>query len=218
MVYVARGRFDIAEVLGRQGAAEQDRQARTGHRFPGVGFHWLLGTLHAAAGRHNEAIVELDQELAHADARRLYGPEYAVAALLWRGHSELGLGRPDAALVSFRQVHQHLPEHGRGFLGEALALDRLGDVRGSQAARARAAEVRDLYARTGRTDEAALLGAMETARFGAGDTIVGHLTKLVADPRPGPAGWTAPLEPDFLALRGTPDFRGFVDRLAERAT
>lgn len=218
MVYVARRRFDIAEVLGRQGAAEQDRQARTGHRFPGVGFHWLLGALHAAAGRHQEAIVELNQELAHADARRLYGPEYAVAALFWRGHSELALGSADAALASFRKIHRHLPDHARGFLGEAIALRQLGDVKGSESARTHAAEARDLYTRTGRTSEALLLAAMEAAGCEAAGSAIGHLTKIVDDPHPGPGGWTVSIEPDFQAFIGTADFSVFLDRLALRAS
>lgn len=218
MVYVARQRFDLAEVLARQGAAEQDRQARAGHRFPGVGFHWLLGTLHAAEDRHAEAIVRFDHELSHADDRRLYGPEYAVAALYWRGHSELALGRPEDAVLSFRAIHQHLSGHGRGFLGEAVALQRLGDERGSDDAHERAHLAIDQFIRTGRHHEANLISAMEAARFDSEAAVIGHLTQLIRPPHLGPAGWTIPIEPDFQGLKGRPAFVEFLARLASRAS
>ena len=72
MVHVARGQLDQAEDVVRQGVAEQDRQGRTGDRFPAIGFHWLLGALRASRGDQEGALEEFGRELAQHDRRRLY--------------------------------------------------------------------------------------------------------------------------------------------------
>jgi len=216
MVHVARGQLDAAETLVRQGAAEQDQQRPSGNRFPGVGFHWLLGTLHAAQGRQEEAVTEFDRELDRVDRRRLYGPEYGVVALYWRGHVLLALDRVDEALAAFRLIDTHIDGHPRGALGEADALGRLGDEAGAATATRRARVQSEHFAATGRSSDAHLMRAIEAATAGDVAAAVGALEHILLQPL-WATGWTIPLEPAFRPLYASPGFSQLLTRLAERA-
>ncbi len=217
LVHVAGGRFEEAEALVQQGAAEQDRQKPDGSRFPGSGFHWLLGALHAARDRHDEAIAEFDRELERVDRRRLYGPEYGVVAFYWRGCSELAASRAEAALASFASVGEFIEGHPRGLLGEAQARQRLGDEAGAQAALDRARAARDHFAATNRPADAHLFAAIEAAQAGDGAAAVASLTTLLGGPA-GPAGWTIPIEPAFRPLHVSPGFARVLAQLRKRAS
>ena len=216
LVHVARGQFDTAAALVRQGAAEQDLQRAPGKRFPGVGFHWLLGTLHAVGSRHDEAIAEFNRELERVDRRRLYGPEYAAVALYWRGHSEIALGQLREALASFEAIADYLEGHPRGPLGEADAHRRLGDRAATDAALERARQARELFAETGRASDAHLMRAIELAGAGDAKAAVHALEAILSQPVSA-AGWTMPIEPAFRPLYATAGFSGVLTRLAERA-
>jgi len=217
LVHVACGRFEEAEALVRQGAAEQDRQKPAGSRFPGSGFHWLLGALDAARDRHDEAITEFDRELERVDRRRLYGPEYGVVALYWRGCSELALGRAEAALASFAGTGEFIEGHPRGHLGQAQAKQRLGDRAGAAAALERARNAREHFAATERPADAHLFAAIEAAQAGDATAAVTSLNALLDTPA-GPAGWTIPIEPAFRPLHVTPGFAQVLARVQGRAS
>lgn len=216
MVHIARGQLDTAEALVRQGAAAQDMQTTTGNRFPGVGFHWLLGALHAATGRPEEALAELQKELDRIDRRRLYGPEYAVVTLYWRGHALLSLERADEALVAFREIDTWIAGHPRGPLGEADALGRLGDSRGAAAAAERAGRAIEHFASTDRPSDACLMRAIEAASAGDTKEAVGALDAMLSQPV-WATGWTIPLEPAFRSLYASAGFSRLLTRLAEHA-
>jgi DNA-binding winged helix-turn-helix (wHTH) protein/Tfp pilus assembly protein PilF len=217
MVHVARGDLGAAREIARPGAAEQDRQARAGERFPVIGFHWLLGALEAAQGRHDDALDEFDRELAQVGVRRLYGPEYGALTLTARGHAELARNRVDAALAAFRAAHEHVAGYARAYLGEALALERLGESAAADAVRRETARAWRLLDDTNRPHDALLLAAAEAATAGHPDNALGRLKDLVAL-RPGTfIGWTIPIEPALARLGSLPAFADLTRRLKDQA-
>jgi DNA-binding winged helix-turn-helix (wHTH) protein len=216
MVHVARGQFDTAAALVRTGAAEQDLQRAAGRRFPGAGFHWLLGALLAMQGHHDEAMAEFNRELERVDRRRLYGSEYGVVALYWRGYSELTLERVLDARDSFQAVETYIEGHPRGPLGEADAHRRLGNPAAARAAADRARPLTDRFAETGRASDAHLMQAIEAAGRGDARTAVSALDRILVQPASA-SGWTIPIEPAFRHLYAAPGFSEVLTRLAERA-
>jgi DNA-binding winged helix-turn-helix (wHTH) protein/tetratricopeptide (TPR) repeat protein len=217
MVHVARGNLTAARAIAQPGAAEQDRQARAGERFPAIGFHWLLGALDAAEGRPDAALEAFERELAQVGVRRLYGPEYGALTLTARGHAELALGRAEAALADFRAARGHIAGFARAYLGEALALEHLGDPAAAAAAWLETARARRLLDNSGRAPESLLVGAAEAASAGQPETARERLAALV-DFRPGTfIGWTMPIEPALASVRGRPAVAALARRLADRA-
>jgi tetratricopeptide (TPR) repeat protein len=217
MVHVALGRLDLAEQIARQGIEEQDRQTKPGHRFPAVGFHWLLGALEATRGRFPEAVAEFNRELGLIDVRRLYGHEYGAMALTSRGMAELALGRAAGALTSFREARSHVAGFGRAHLGEALALEAQGDAKGAIRARQDAIEAERDYQRTGRVQDAHYLAARIAASSGKTAEAVKALNAVFDAGPPSFHGWTMPIDPFLAPLADRPDFRSVLARLQERA-
>jgi DNA-binding winged helix-turn-helix (wHTH) protein/tetratricopeptide (TPR) repeat protein len=216
MLLVARGELEAADRIARAGVREQDRQARSGNRFPAIGFHWLLGALEARAGRCDEALGEFAHEVGQADPRRLYGPEYASVALVARGHAELAADRPTEALASFRLARTHVAEFVRATIGEAAALAQLGQKEAKESWR-HVELGRTHLERTSRTPEALLVGACEAAMRGDSPTAVASLERFLAVVPPSHVGWTIPIEPCFRALDQDAKFKTVLARLAERA-
>lgn len=217
MLHIARGAREVAARLAEDGAAEQDRHARSANRFPAIGFHWLAGAVAAADGRPTTAVEHFDRELDHVDPRRLYGPEYGAATLVARGHVELALDQADRALASFRQALTHVPGHARAHLGEAVALERLGrpdEARGAWDA-VRVGE--RVLARTDRAHEATLTAACRLALSGETTEAVRSLAQWLERLPSSSLGWNLPIEPCFRALRDRQDFQALLDRLADRA-
>jgi DNA-binding winged helix-turn-helix (wHTH) protein/tetratricopeptide (TPR) repeat protein len=217
LLHTARGQFDLAERAARQGAIEQDRQSRLGRRYPAIGFHWLVGTLESAAGQYDAAIRSFDRELALTDPHKLYGPEYAAWALVGRGFAELATGRPAAALVSFRQVHQHVEGLPRAYLGEvaaARALKKRTEVDRASTELVRSCEN---LRRTRRAHEALFVEASRAALDGDTAAAVAHLKAALDSLPPSQPGWMTPAEPAFAPLRNTAGFGEVLARLAERA-
>jgi DNA-binding winged helix-turn-helix (wHTH) protein len=217
MLLVARGELEKADRIARTGAAEQDRQARSGNRFPAIGFHWLLGALHARGGRHEEAIAAFAREVEQADARQLYGPEYAAVALTARGHAELALDRPEAACQSFAAARTHVPGLARACVGEAVALERLGRTDASDVAWREVETARAHLDRTGRTHEALLVSACAAAVKGDARTAVRQLQRFLAVVPASHLGWTMPIEPCFLGIVSDAGFQDVAGQLAKRA-
>lgn len=217
MVHVARGDLAAAREIARPGAAEQDRQARAGERFPMIGFHWLLGALDAAEGRYDEALDEFERELAQVGVRRLYGPEYGALTLTARGHAELARGQAETALAAFRAAHGHVAGYARAHLGEALALETLGDHAAADAARRETARALRLLDDTHRSHEALLVRAAEAASNARPDEALDRLGALLAF-RPGTyIGWTIPIEPALAPLRTNPAFATLTRALRDQA-
>ena len=142
MVYIARGDLDSAQDALREGLIGQDRPARTSDRFPAIGFHWMSGIVRAARGDAVGAIDEFNLELGQVHPRRFYGPEYAAAALVSRGHAELALDQPDRARETFGAALAHIAGYGRALAGLSLAESKRGDaaVHGNPAAALEALE------------------------------------------------------------------------------
>ncbi len=192
MVFVARGDLEAAHDIVRQGVADQDRQSRTADRFPAIGFHWLLGTLRAVRGDASGAIDEFNFEIGQAQPHRLYGPEYAAAALVSRGHAELALDQPDRARESFSAALGHVAGYGRASVGLSIAEARRGDDEGRDAARAATRDAVANLQQTNRGHEALVVTACEAAAFEAPDRAVDALDRLLATGPPSVIGWTAP--------------------------
>ena len=217
MLLVARGDLDAAERVARTGVREQDRQARSGNRFPAIGFHWLLGALEASAGRYDEALAAFAHEVNQSDPRRLYGPEYASVALAARGHVELAFDRPADALASFRAARAHLAESARAMVGEAAALARLGEQDAARDAWRQVEAGRTHLERTGRTPEGLLVGACAASMRGDSAAAVASLDQFLTIVAPSHVGWTIPIEPCFQRLAGDSGFNSILARLADRA-
>jgi DNA-binding winged helix-turn-helix (wHTH) protein len=217
MVHVARGDLEVAERLGRDGVTGQDRQAHSSNRFPAIGFHWLCGAIAAADGRADAAIEHFNREIEQVDRRRLYGPEYGAVSLVARGHVELDSGRPEHALASFRAALAEVPGYARAQLGEAAALDRIGDAAasGGWAELGRAIE---RLGQTGRQPEAELVAAGEAAMRGDSAAAAARLGQLLNRWPATGVGWLIPIEPCFRPLGTRPDFRAVTARLAELAS
>jgi hypothetical protein len=217
MLLVARGELEAAERVARVGVREQGRQARSGNRFPAIGFHWLLGAIEASAGRHDEALVTFADEVAQADPRRLYGPEYASVALTARGHAELATDRPAEALASFRSARTHVGEFVRATVGEAAALAQLGHRDAARGAWRQVELGRTHLERTGRTPEALLVRACESSMQGDSTAAVASLEQFLTIVPPSHVGWTIPIEPCFQRLATDSTFKSILARLADRA-
>jgi DNA-binding winged helix-turn-helix (wHTH) protein/tetratricopeptide (TPR) repeat protein len=217
MVHVARGAIELAEDAARAGATEQDRQAQAANRFPAIGFHWLLGMLALARRRHDEAITEFDRELAQADPRRLYGPEYGALALAGRGQVELARDRPRQALTAFRAALEHVADHPRARLGELVACRRTGDRSGAERAAAAADQARRVFDDTGRHGDALYVSACLAAAHGDLDPAIGHLERLLSIEPPTFVGWPLPVDPFLRPLADHPRFPAVLARLADRA-
>jgi DNA-binding winged helix-turn-helix (wHTH) protein/Flp pilus assembly protein TadD len=217
MVHVARGHLSKAEDLVRTGVVEQDRQVRAGDRFPSIGFHWLLGALESARGRHAYAIAEFNQELAQIDRRRLYGPEYGAVALVARGQAELATGQAAQALASFQAARLYVEDYPRAWVAEALALAETGDASAADRARRHARHAQERFERTGRTHDALYVAACAAAVDGNYGNTLGRLDQLLAAAPGSHVGWTVPIEPFFRPLHGLPGFATILERLAGQA-
>jgi DNA-binding winged helix-turn-helix (wHTH) protein len=217
MVHVARGRMDLAEDIVRRGVAGQDRQARSGERFPAIGFHWLLGAIQAARGDLEGAIAEFGRELEQTTPRRLYGPEYAAAALVGRGLAELAIGRLDEAIDSFRGSLTHVPGYPRAYLGIVAAHTQQRDQAAARQARRDVHKAAGVLNRTNRAHEAVLLAVGDAVLHDGRDAAVARLAPLLEVEPASHLAWTLPIEPSLRPLHGHPGFARILARLAERA-
>ena len=216
MVHVARGRRLEAEAIVREGATLQDRQARTADRFPAIGFHWLLGTLLAASGRHEAAADEFTRELSQAGRRRLYGPEYAAASELGIGMASLAVERPDEAVVAFLSALEKVRAFPRASLALAAALRQIG--RPDEARRARERAQRACAGlQTHRPSEALLVAAADAALHEAPERAFAPLSQVLDIEPPTFLGWMIGVDPLLTRLRGRPEFTALLARLAHRA-
>lgn len=217
ILHVARGHLAAAAAVARQAAVEQDRRARLGTRYPAIGFHWLTGALESAAGRDELAIRHFDRELALADRRKLYGPEYAAASCVSRGHAELALDHPERALASFRGAREHVEDHVRAWIGEAAALEALRRPADAAAAWAEAERMVAHFGRIDRQPEALYAQACRAALTGRPAEAAAALATMLDRLPVSQHGWTIPIEPSFRLIRSHAEFGAVVTKLSERA-
>jgi len=216
-LYVARGQHEEARTIARQSALQQDRNARLGRRYPAIGFHWLMGALESAAGRDELAVRHFDHELALGDRRKLYGPEYAAASLVGRGHAELTLDQPARALESFRGARAHVEDHLPAWIGEAHALDGLGRPGEARTAWSEVERVGGSLGRTDRVAEALQAEACRAALAGDARRAAASLHTMLDGLPVCQQGWSLSIEPALGAVRNSPEFRSVIARLVERA-
>jgi len=216
MVHIARGAFDRAEQVLREGAVVQDRQRGRRQRFPASGLHWLLGLTRLARGDAGEATAEFERELA-GGMGGIYAAEFAMNACDGLGFARLAEGRADEAAAMFERALERFPQHARSLVGLAAAARAAG--RGSEskthAASARHAIIE--LQRGGRPVEAALARAFEHATFGRTEEAIAALDQLLVEAELPIAGWTIPIEPLLAPLRDAGGFDRVLARLAERA-
>ena len=214
MVHIARGQLDAAMGIARQGAADQDRQVHD--RFPGVGFHWLLGALRAARGDAAGALPSFDRELELADPRRLYRSEYAATSLVSRGHAHLALGQVEDAAEAFAAALTFIDRHPRALIGLAVARRRLGKADAGRQF-ALADETIAQLRQPGREAEWLYATACAAAARGETSAAVAALDRLLDEVPMSYVGWTMPIEPALAGLHEDTGFRKVLARLADRA-
>ena len=199
MLFVARGDLAGAERLARRRLDDQPRTTAT-DRFPAVGFHWLLGAIEAAGGRHEAAAAEFSRELTHATTERLYGPEYRAEAWAGLGYAQLALGTPHAATTSFRRAIEAMPTHVRARVGEAQALDAGGRAADAAEAWRQAEAEASAAARGGRPYQGPLALACLAAGRGDAPAAASALQAVLDAVPPSHVGWAIPIEPLFAGL------------------
>jgi DNA-binding winged helix-turn-helix (wHTH) protein len=217
MVFVARGDLDAADDIVRPGVAGQDRQSRASDRFPAIGFHWMLGTLRAARGDAAGAAGEFNLELSQAQARRLYGPEYAAAALVSRGHAELSLGQLDRARETFGAALTHIAGYVFALIGLSLVDATRDDAAAAATARHATREAIENLEQTARPHIALMARACDAAVHNEPGRAVDSLERLLGLGPPSVLGWTIPVEPCLRPLAGHPGFARVLGNLADRA-
>jgi DNA-binding winged helix-turn-helix (wHTH) protein/tetratricopeptide (TPR) repeat protein len=216
MVHIARGALDRAELVLREGAIVQDRQAHERQRYPAKGLHWLLGLVRLARGDAQEAHQEFEREIASGSAQ-LYAAEFNMNAYDGAGFAYLRAGQPGEAAAMFGRALAPFPEHARSLVGLGAALAASGDRTGAAEAFARADSAIEALRRGGRGSEALMAEALQHCVCQRQGPALDALRALLGGAELPFAGWTLPIEPLFEPLRDSPDFRKLLDTLAERA-
>lgn len=216
MVHVARGDLQAAAAVLQDGAAVQDRQRVRHERFPALGLHWLLGLVHLAAANADAALDDFTREIAVAVPGRLYGREFAMHALLGRGHAHLAANRPGEAIRDCEAALALYPNHAQTHLAMAAALARQRDVSGRTCHLAAADDAIATLERS-RPFDAMVARSQRLAADGACSDAVKVLCARVDEAPPGFAGWAIPVEPLLLEVRKEPAFPRLAKALARRA-
>ncbi len=214
MLYVARGDLAAAERIARRRLEDPGPSA---NRFPGVGFHWMLGALEAEGGRHESAVAAFEKEGSPISLRRLYGPEYAADAAAGRGFSLLALGATAEALGAFRDAEAAIDRHARALIGQALSAARLGRKAEANRLWVRVETIPAELAATSRPHLGRLVQALVHAAHGRQADSVAALQALLDHLPPCYLGWTLPLEPLLADLRRGGALEPVLSRLGERA-
>jgi DNA-binding winged helix-turn-helix (wHTH) protein/Tfp pilus assembly protein PilF len=216
-VHVARGDLAAAERVVRIGLEGQRRFESTTARFPALGFHWLLGLLLAAREDNDAADAGFDQEIAQANPNRLYGPEYAAAALVGRGHTALARGMHQSAVQTFERAFTFVTDLPQAHLGLAVAFGKIRNDAAAATARQAARHGIAILRSTDRPVEAALLEACDLASDARPDAALQKLGEICDAHPPGFPGWTVPVEPLLRPLHGSRGFAEILEKLARRA-
>ena len=201
-VFIARQAFDAAFDAVRAGCAAQDDQPKGSGRFHILGLHLLHGQLLATRDALDEAIEELERELAQHHEGHIYAREcyanvwYSIGAIRWRRAER------DGAETAFREALRRAPSHTlarvgvRSVCGLTSFENPLFQPGSVDSAIATAAAL----AVAGQHDEAARV---------CGDAI--------RTAEPGPDGWTVPIDPLLRATSHQDAWGKTLALLRERA-
>jgi DNA-binding winged helix-turn-helix (wHTH) protein/Flp pilus assembly protein TadD len=175
-VLIARGAFDAALDVLREGCAAQAAQARAPGKVPALGLHLLRGLVCAAQDRLDDAARACEMELSEADPGQVYARQCTANAWYALGAARLRQRRRQEAESAFEQALTTAPGHlcTAAAMGRPLPVVSPNDPRGADAATAHAIRL----ARAGRHPDAALA----------------FVDALAALPSPA-AGWILPVEP-----------------------
>jgi DNA-binding winged helix-turn-helix (wHTH) protein/TolB-like protein/Flp pilus assembly protein TadD len=217
MVHIARGQFDVAAEILRQGTPFQDRQTGSSWRFPVSGLHWLLGLVLLAKGETDQALVAFGRELETGPSSSLYRNEFAMNAHDGRGFALLALRKPADAVRSFEQALRLFPGHARSHLGLAACAAAAGRKADVQTQLGLAEQSLVQLAAGGRLFESTLLSAQVAVVRGRPTDALAILDRMLAEAPAGYPGWTIPIEPLFKPLATQPEFLPLLTRLADRA-
>jgi DNA-binding winged helix-turn-helix (wHTH) protein/Flp pilus assembly protein TadD len=175
-VLIARGAFDAALDVLREGCAAQAAQARPPGKVPALGLHLLRGLVCAAQDRLDDAARACEMELSEADPDQVYARECAANAWYALGAAKLRQRRRQEAESAFAQALAIAPGHlsAAAALGRPLPVVSPNDPHCADAAMAHAIRL----ALAGRHPDAA----------------VAFADALATLPSPA-AGWILPVEP-----------------------
>jgi hypothetical protein len=155
--------------------------------------------------------------LSQAQARRLYGPEYAAAALVSRGHAELSLGQLDRARETFGAALTHIAGYVFALVGLSLVEALRAEAAAAATAREATREAIENLEQTGRPHSALMARACDAAVHNEPGRAVDSLERLLGLGPPSVLGWTIPVEPCLRPLAGHPGFARVLGKLADRA-
>ena len=213
IVHVARGSYDIARDVLREGIATRLRLSDGAHRFPANGLHWLLGAIALQQGDIDGALAACDAEIADA-GEWLYALEFTAAAMNLAGFALLDAGDADGAAAQFRESLEMEAEQVRPHIGLAYVARAQGRDASDALAEARHG-IEELQC-GGRTLEAITMTAAVKVAEQDEDGALQCLARLVEAPAPW-AGWNIDVDPLFAPLRGRAEFRRLVDAVGRRA-
>ena len=179
-VFIARQAFDAALTALRAGCAAQDAQRKETGRFHIVGVHLLHGQVLAARGCLDEAVHELEREIALEDNGHIYAPECYGNVWYSIGAIRLRQGRTGEAEAAFREARNRVPSHALAGVGLA-AVSPVSNVVTAPAG-------------TGVVD-AAIISAARLALAGNHDEAARACGDVLARADPGSAGWVLAVDP-----------------------
>jgi tetratricopeptide (TPR) repeat protein len=191
-VFIARGAFDAALDVLREGCAVQAAQARAPGKVPALGLHLLRGLINAAQDQLDAAVRACETELSQANPDQVYARECAANAWYALGAVRLRQRKRRDAESAFARALAIAPGHPcpAAAIGQPLPAVSPDDPRCADVATAHAIRL----AIAGRHPEAAA-------------AFAGALATL---PSPS-AGWILPVEP-LLHTAARPSI--WVDALA----
>jgi tetratricopeptide (TPR) repeat protein len=170
-VFIARQAFDAAFEAVRAGCAAQDAQPKASGRFHILGLHLLHGQLLATRGALDEAVTELERELAQNDDGHIYAREcyanvwYSIGAIRWRQ------GDRDGAKAAYREALRRAPAHPMASAGLGVTVSSAAPM-----------------------DEV-IATAVALSLQGKYDQAAQVCSDAIAAAPPGPEGWTIPIDP-----------------------
>jgi DNA-binding winged helix-turn-helix (wHTH) protein len=198
-VFIARGAFAAALAVVREGCAAQDAQSPENAAYPAVGLHLLHALILAEQGRLDEALSQLECELA-CRSGQLYARECAANCWYARGAILRRQRRHQEADTAFAHAREIAPGH---VFAAAAMRQELSSIPGR---------------RDPRFADAAIAAAARLACDGRhADAARACCDALAAASSPR-AGWILPVEP-LLNPSAHPDiWAGVLATVCDRAT
>ena len=202
-VFIARQAFDAALTELRAGCTVQDAQRKDTGRFNIVGLHLLHGQVLAAQGLIDEALQELDRELASHDEGHIYAQECYANCWYSIGAIRLRHGTREEAETALQKALALAPGHalaGVAMTAVSPAADRTA-----------------LPVASNPLDTAIIHAAMLALRGNPIDAarVCGE---AIAHAGPGCAGWVLPIDPLFQPTAHGDAWAQTLAMLRDRAT